>query len=137
MNIMQETNVERSLVTGRNGTHKLKAVHVWDGNEMVYVDAIGRSGKTLNADLIIDKLAFNKLLEKLNEPEIEDNQRRCESKCPKCGAMGDDIVWDCSDTDWDEITYTNQTATCQKCKTDFCEVHKHVYQYTAITGDTG
>ena len=135
MDITQDTNITESLVTGRNGHHKLKAIRIWSGAGKVYIDGIGKTGTTLNAGFIIDQVSYAKLLEGLNKPELEDNQRDCECKCPKCGAMGDDIDWDCTDTEFGDPSYSQQTATCRKCKTDFCEVYQHVYQYTELTGD--
>lgn len=56
----------------------------------------------------------------------------CECECPKCGASMNDIEWDTYDID---DGCSTQTATCSKCKTDFCEMSEIVYRYTEITGD--
>ena len=65
-NVTIETNPDESLVTGRNGTHKLAAIDIWwDGRGMLFIDGIGRSGKILNAGFIVDSAAAKKLLTEL------------------------------------------------------------------------
>jgi len=67
--------------------------------------------------------------------ELEENQKRCLSECPKCGATGNDLDWDATDIAWGEPSTAHQTATCLKCGIDFCEVMEFVYLYTEIIGD--
>jgi len=135
MDITQNTNENESLVTGRNGCFNLKAIRIWSGNGKYYIDGLGKSGRTLRAGFVIDQPSFISLIGQINRPELDNNQRNCESKCPKCGEMGDDINWDCTDTDFGDPSYSRQTATCQKCGAEFCEVYEHVYRYTEIIGD--
>jgi len=67
--IRQETNDTQSLIVGRNGTHRMKAVEIWWGSTgTLFIDGIGRSGKILNAGLIIDTESAEKLLAQLREP---------------------------------------------------------------------
>lgn len=57
-----KTDPNQSLVVGRNGTHKLAAIEIWQGsNGKLFIDGIGVSGKTLNAGFVIDKDAAKKL----------------------------------------------------------------------------
>ena len=65
--IRQGCKIEESMVTGRNGHFQIKEVAVWDGgNDKVFIDAVGKSGRTLNATLIIDRESFDSLIEQLN-----------------------------------------------------------------------
>ena len=69
--IKVKTNDKRSLVVGRNGTHRLSEVQLWHGSDgMLYIDGIGRAGKTLNAGFYIDPEAALVLLEKIRSCEV-------------------------------------------------------------------
>ena len=49
------TDPATSLATGRNGTFPLVALHIWYGSRgEMFIDGIGRSGKTLKAGFMID-----------------------------------------------------------------------------------
>ncbi len=62
-----ETDSEQSLVVGRNGTHKLAAIEIWEGsNGVLFVDGFGVSGKCLNAGFVIDKTSAKKIYKTLN-----------------------------------------------------------------------
>lgn len=61
--VEQKTNDEQSIVTGCNGTHRLAAIKLWIGSRgELFIDGIGRSGKTLNAGFMIDAEATKPLL---------------------------------------------------------------------------
>lgn len=64
IDVTQEVDINESLIVGRNGTFPLKAVRVWYSSnyKKVFIDGIGKSGKTLRAGLVIDAKSFKKLL---------------------------------------------------------------------------
>lgn len=54
--IVTVTNPDESIVTGRNGTHKLAGISIWRStNGSIGIDGIGRSGTVLNAGFYLDK----------------------------------------------------------------------------------
>ncbi len=62
-----ETDSKQSLVVGRNGTHKLAAIEIWEGsNGVLFIDGFGVSGKCLNAGFVIDKESAKKIYKALN-----------------------------------------------------------------------
>ena len=64
--IAVKTDDKRSIVVGRNGTHRLAEVRLWQGADgMLFIDGIGRRGHTLHAGFYIDPVAAIELLEKL------------------------------------------------------------------------
>ena len=72
MDITVKTDKDRSVITGRNGTHLMTAVHIWKGSDgMLFIDGIGRSGKTLNAGLVIDADAAKVLLAEITEEWLD------------------------------------------------------------------
>lgn len=60
-----EVDPKTALAVGRNGTHKIKAVRVWTGDNKLFIDCIGTSGKVLNAGLIIPENKRSELAEAL------------------------------------------------------------------------
>lgn len=61
--VQVQTNPEESLVTGRNGTHKLARIDVWKGHAgKLFIEGIGRRGKVLNAGFLIDAPAAKELV---------------------------------------------------------------------------
>lgn len=70
-----ETNPKQSLVVGRNGTHKLAAIEIWEGsNGTLFIDGFGVSGKCLNAGFMIDKTSAKKIYKALNLTDDEIKQ---------------------------------------------------------------
>lgn len=64
--VEQKTDDEHSIVTGRNGIHRLAAINLWFGSRgELFIDGIGRSGKTLNAGFMIDANAAKELITKI------------------------------------------------------------------------
>ena len=62
-----ETDSNQSLVVGRNGTHKLAAIEIWEGsNGTLFIDGFGVSGRCLNAGFVIDKNSARKIYKALN-----------------------------------------------------------------------
>jgi len=62
------TNPQGSMVTGRNGTHKLAKIDWWvtrDGS--LFIDGIGISGRRLNAGFFIDAESAEKFITALKE----------------------------------------------------------------------
>ena len=62
------TNPRGSMVTGRNGTHKLAKIDWWvtrDGS--LFIDGIGISGRRLNAGFFIDAESAEKFITALKE----------------------------------------------------------------------
>jgi len=83
--ICQNTDKNRSLVVGRNGTHQLCQVRIWTGtNGTLFIDGIGRRGTVLNAGFIIDVDARIKLLTKLKgkiRVDVRGGVAYCDDPC--------------------------------------------------------
>lgn len=68
---MKEINIEVStkdckrpgFIQGRNGTADLTAVHIW-GDDMIFIDGIGKRGRTINGGLQIPRSVFEEIVEK-------------------------------------------------------------------------
>ena len=91
--IRQETNDKESLIVGRNGTHRMKAVEIWWGSSgTLFIDGIGRRNTILNAGLIIDKPAAVQLIKQLRG-FLEHDPELC-----GCEYRGSDM-WSCGHVD--------------------------------------
>ena len=63
-----KTNERESLVVTRSGDRMLSAIELWRGvNGKLFIDGIGRSGRTLRAGFVIDKDSAAELLTAIYE----------------------------------------------------------------------
>lgn len=66
IDVETRTNPDESIVTGRNGTHKLAGIKFYQyGDGKLGIDAIGVSGKTLNAGFYLDHVSAENFLKNL------------------------------------------------------------------------
>ena len=62
------TDPQGSMVTGRNGTHKLAKMDWWvTQNGELFIDGIGVPGKRLNAGFFLDAESAEKFITALEE----------------------------------------------------------------------
>ena len=69
MDITQKTNERESLIETRSGCRQLAAIRVWTGDNgkgKLFIDGIGRSGRTLRGGFTLDYDAAQARLSKIH-----------------------------------------------------------------------
>ncbi len=72
--VIVPSDSEFSVITGRNGTYRIKAVSAWESNDHVHVhiEGIGRSGFKIRGGLTLTLEAFDELCQRYLEARKEE-----------------------------------------------------------------
>lgn len=125
--IVVAVNPKDSYIRGVNGDFELTALKLWDYEDRIYLDGIGKRGRTIKGGIRVDKQSFAELCRKFlkaypAEPVSSGDQylARGGTGCPVCGENGEAEGVSSVDV---ESSYATQKCECLNCSATWTDIY--------------